>query len=184
MGPVSRSKIQDPSPSRSACAHVRCCKRREGAAFPRSSRCGILNYARVCLVPITPSKGVLHIRTDPLLRGSVSLAEHADHHAGEFRPRRTGRLFVTLTQTTARQSNSARCVSIKSALLWAWSQLARSSWRSAFRETQSQKAKLNTERVTSWSFEHASWVGPTRWGPRVRREPHGGRPSSSGRRNS
>jgi len=25
-------------------------------------------------------------------------------HAGEYRPRRTGRLFVTLTHTTARQS--------------------------------------------------------------------------------
>ena len=39
---------------------------------------------------------------------------------GEYRPRRTGRLYVTLTQTTALRG----VFSIKSALWWAWSQLA------------------------------------------------------------
>ena len=44
---------------------------------------------------------------------------------GEYRPRRTGRLFVTLTQTTARQTPLRGVVCVKSALWWAWSILAR-----------------------------------------------------------
>ena len=45
--------------------------------------------------------------------------------SGEYRPRRTGRLFVTLTQTTSGQSTLRGVVCVKYALRWAWSILAR-----------------------------------------------------------
>ena len=40
---------------------------------------------------------------------SMHVKSSSSVQSGEFRPRRTGRLFVTLTQTTARQSTCARC---------------------------------------------------------------------------
>ena len=56
--------------------------------------------------------------------------------SGEFRPRRTGRLFVTLTQTTALRG----VFSIKSALWWAWSQLARYAFPSVNRASSRRPA--------------------------------------------